>query len=217
MRFKTPDGTLDLPIDTLIVAGWTGRDRAAVDHHIAELAEIGVPPPSEVPLYYRVSTTLLTAAPAIQVLGPDTSGEVEPLILRAGGQTWLGLASDHTDRALETVSVAASKQVCAKPVSPALWRFDDVADHLDQLELVCDIEEDGAWVRYQEGTLASIRPLTELVAAAGLDEGCAMLCGTLAARGGVRPARAYRMALRDPVRAAELTLAYSAAPLPVVA
>ena len=29
----------------LIIAGWTGRDRAAVDHHIAEFAALGVPRP----------------------------------------------------------------------------------------------------------------------------------------------------------------------------
>ena len=37
MQFKTPAGTLECTPDTLIVAGWTGRDRAAVDHHIEEL------------------------------------------------------------------------------------------------------------------------------------------------------------------------------------
>ena len=34
---------------TLIVAGWTGRDEAALNHHIEELAAIGVPRPSSVP------------------------------------------------------------------------------------------------------------------------------------------------------------------------
>ena len=39
----------------LIMAGWTGRDRAAVDHHIAELAALGVAGPSCVPTFYRLS------------------------------------------------------------------------------------------------------------------------------------------------------------------
>ena len=35
---------------TLIVAGWTGRDEASLRHHIEELAAIGVPRPSSVPV-----------------------------------------------------------------------------------------------------------------------------------------------------------------------
>ena len=216
MRFDTPEGPLDVGISKLIVAGWTGRDRAAVDHHIAELAALGVKPPSTVPLFYRVSRDLLSRSDRLQVLGPDTSGEVEPLLVMADGKLWLGLGSDHTDRALEAVSVAASKQVCGKPVAADLWPFEAVAAHLDQLVLTCDIEEDGSWVRYQEGTLAAIRPLQSLVADAGLDDGAAMLCGTLAARGGVRPASGYRMRLEDPVTGHEITLSYRVDTLPVV-
>lgn len=217
MRFATPEGALDVGITDLIVAGWTGRDRAAVDHHIAELAEIGVAPPSQVPLFYRVSSSLLTQSPEIQVLGGESSGEIEPLLVRAGGRLWLGLASDHTDRGLEAVSVAASKQICAKPASRGLWPLAEVEDHLDQLRLRCDIEEEGTSVRYQDGTLAAIRPLRELVAVSDIAEGGAMLCGTLAAQGGVRPSRRYRMELRDPVLNRSIHLSYGVRTLPVVA
>ncbi len=217
MQFQTPEGPRDFDLGHVVVAGWTGRDRAAVDHHIAELAEIGVAPPSGVPLYYRVSRDLLTQASAIEVLGADSSGEVEPLVIRAGGALWLGLASDHTDRALEAVSVAASKQICAKPVSDTLWAWSEVADHLDDLVLTCDIEEDGTWVRYQDGAMANIRPLPGLIEGADLTENAAMLCGTLSAIGGVRPAGGYRMALTDPVRGRTISLAYTVTALPSVA
>ena len=66
MQFETDTGPSDFSIEHLIVAGWTGRDKAAVQHHIDELAELGVPGPSQTPLYYRVSNTLLTAAAEIQ-------------------------------------------------------------------------------------------------------------------------------------------------------
>ena len=216
MRFETPEGPKDVSVHDAYVAGWTGRDRASVDHHIAELAAIGVAPPSMVPVYYRVSHDLLTVKEAIQVLGPETSGEVEPLVLKADGEMWLGLASDHTDRALETVSVAASKQICAKPLAGALWSFREVENHLDQLILTCDIQEGDTWMRYQEGTLASIRPLPELIDGAGLRDGAAMLCGTLAALGGVRPASHYSMALVDPVLDRSIGLTYSVTALPSV-
>ncbi len=216
MRFETSEGSKEFAIRDVIVAGWTGRDRASVDHHIEELAAIGVAPPSKVPLYYRVSDALLTSSEDIQVLGPNTSGEVEPLIVCAGGETWLGLASDHTDRALEVVSVAASKQICAKPVAAALWRFTDVEDRLDQLILTCDIRENDEWIRYQEGALATIRPLPDLIKGAELIDGAAMLCGTLPALGGVRSAPNYRMALVDPVLDRSIRLAYSVETLPLV-
>ena len=49
LTLHAADGaTLAVEIHELIVAGWAGRDRAAVDHHIAELAELGVAPPSSV-------------------------------------------------------------------------------------------------------------------------------------------------------------------------
>jgi hypothetical protein len=44
---------------TLVMAGFAGRDRAAVQHHIDELGREGVPAPETVPAYYRVPDYLL--------------------------------------------------------------------------------------------------------------------------------------------------------------
>lgn len=216
MRFKTSGASIDVDIDHLIIAGWTGRDIGAVEHHIGELAEIGVKPPSEVPLFYRISSTLLVQGSAIEVLGNATSGEVEPLLIDHGGILWLGLGSDQTDRELEAVSVAASKQACPKPVSDELWRFDEVEAHLDDLILRCHIQESGGWVLYQEGPLERIRPLRGLVGQSGLGANGAMLCGTLSAIGPVRPAGAYRMELLDSLLNRSLYLDYRVSALPVI-
>lgn len=214
--FKSENSNISLTINSTVVAGWTGRNLAAVQHHIDELAELGIAPPSEVPLYYRASNTLLTLDDRIQVLGNETSGEVEPLLIRSGGVTYFGLASDHTDRKLEAYSVAASKQICAKPVASELWNFDDISDHLDDITLKCWIEEGGQDVLYQEGTLAQIRPLSELCNGAGFTEGTAMLCGTFAAIGGVRPASRYQMEASDPHTGKSISLSYSVSTLRVV-
>ncbi len=216
MEFDTSDGPLSVQPAGLTIAGWTARDPAAVTHHIEELAAIGIPPPSKTPLFYRVGASLLTQDGQIDVLGTESSGEVEPVILRAQHRLWLGIGSDHTDRGLEKVSVAASKQACPKPVGGALWRLDEVADRLDSLELRAEIEEEGQWVTYQSGTLAAIRPLPDLVAATRLNEGDVLFCGTLGALGGVRPAAHFRATLSDPETGAELSLSYKAKPLPVV-
>lgn len=213
MKFQTETGVLESTPERLIVAGWTGRDRAAVDHHIEELAAIGVPAPSTVPLYYQCSPALLTQATAIQVLGEETSGEAEPFLLQQDGRIWIGLGSDHTDRALEAHSVAASKQICAKPIADVLWPLEAVKQHLDDLVLKSWIEEDGSWVPYQDGKLASILPLEQLMAGAALSDGTAMLCGTLPAIGGVRPAPAFRMSLTDPVRGQSIDWSYRTATL----
>lgn len=216
MQFNHAGTQVQLSIQQLVVAGWTGRNRAAVDHHIEELAAIGIAPPSAVPLYYRVSENLATQQGRIQVLGNTSSGEVEPLLVRQADQWWIGLASDHTDRELEAYSVAASKQACAKPLASELWPFSSVVDHLDQLCLHCTILENDQWITYQEGTLASIKPLQELIDAAPLAEHAAMLCGTLGAIGAVRAASHYRMSLTDPVLNRRIDLEYQVDELPII-
>lgn len=213
LDFETPGGALRCDLARLVVAGWTGRDREAVDHHIEELAAIGVPRPSTVPLFYEVSPGLATQADEIVVLGAETSGEVEPFVLCAEGSLWLGIGSDHTDRWLEATSVAHSKQACAKVVGRRLWPFDAVADRLDDIALTTRI--DGGTL-YQEGTLAKIRPLSALLEASPLREGEAMLCGTLPAIGRVRAAGTYAMTMRD-AELGEIELHYSVRNLPVIA
>ncbi len=216
MQFTHKEHAIELSIKQLIVAGWTGRNREAVDHHIEELAAIGIAPPSQVPLYYRTSANLVTQDELVQVVGNTSSGEVEPLIIRSAEQHWLGLASDHTDRQLEAHSVAASKQACVKPVAATVWDLNEVAEHLDQLVLQCLIQENDTWLVYQEGTLANIQPLQQLVEAAKMPVNSAMLCGTLGAIGGVRPATHYRMSLTDPVMERHIQMEYRVEELPVV-
>src|SRR5215475_899774 len=84
----------ELPPKTLIIAGWTGRDEKALHHHIEELAAIGVPRPSSVPVFYRISTANLTQTARLEVLGSDTSGEAEPVIVSMQDGFWLGVGSD---------------------------------------------------------------------------------------------------------------------------
>ncbi|MXQ11478.1 DUF2848 domain-containing protein [Microvirga makkahensis] len=225
LSFKTESQsgsrTIDVEIASLVVAGWAGRDQHAIEHHIEELFAIGVPRPSSVPLYYRVAENQLTQSSRIQVVGSETSGEVETIVFRAGGELYVSIASDHTDRKLETHSVALSKQVCAKPVATQAWLYADVAEYWDELVIRSYIEENGERVLYQEGTLASLRPPLELVAGfAGQDtlpEGVAMICGTVGAKGGIRPAPSFTMELFDPRRGRTLSHSYDIEVLPEVA
>jgi Protein of unknown function (DUF2848) len=202
----------------LIVAGWTGRDEAALRHHIEELAAIGVPRPSSVPVFYRNSVLNLTQSSVLEVLGPDTSGEVEPVIVALGNQLCLTIGSDHTDRKAETQGIALSKQLCAKPIGHHLWPLEDIAGHWDQLRLRSFAVIDGTRVTYQDGTLAGLRRPDDLIARYGstLAPGTVMFCGTLGAIDGIRPASRFEMELEDPVLGRTLRHAYAINVLPVV-
>lgn len=207
-------------IAELVVAGWTGRDLAAVEHHIEELAALGVPRPSGVPLYYRVARNQLQQGGALQVMGPDTSGEAEFVLFGHDGELWVTAGSDHTDRKAEAQSVAQAKQLCGKVVASRAWRYAEVAPHWDRLILRSFIRESGRRVRYQEGPVTAMRAPEELMqrwsGSRTLPDGTLMFCGTLAALGGIRPAERFAFQLEDPVLGRKIAHAYDVIALPVI-
>jgi hypothetical protein len=214
------DGSI-VDIDELVIAGWTGRDVAALNHHIEELKAIGVQPPSKVPLYYRVAADLLTQADSIEVLGDDTSGEAEPVLMGAPNRLWVTVGSDHTDRKVESYGIAVAKQVCPKIIARTAWRFEEVEPHWDQLLLRSFIEEGGRRVLYQEGPLAQIRAPRELIAGwrdsdTKLPPHAAMFCGTMPTIGAIRPAPRFAMELDDPVLGRTIAHTYQVQALPLV-
>lgn len=216
LRFDTPDGAVEVAATACVVAGWTGRDRAAIDHHIEELAEIGVPGPSTVPLYYRVAVEQLTQDTRVQVLGGDSSGEVEPVLVATEAGLLLTVGSDHTDRKVETYSIAVSKQMCPKVLGTAAWPV-SLDDDLDALVLQSVATIGGEEVVYQSGTFALIRPLRDLVAGyGGLAPGTVMLCGTVPVTGGIRPADRFALSISDPDGDRTLSHAYDIETLAVV-
>lgn len=209
-----------VPIRQAVIAGWTGRDQAALEKHIRELEALGVARPATTPIFYRVAASRITTATTIEVAGGDSSGEVEFVLLRHGGKLYVGVGSDHTDRKVEASNVTVSKQMCEKPVAPELWAFDDVAAHWDRLMLRSFACGEGERTLYQEGTVAAMRAPQELIAlyagAAGLAEGTLMFCGTLAAKGGIRPAPRFEFELEDPARGLRIAYGYDVVSLPVL-
>ena len=206
----------------LVVAGWTGRDRAALEHHVRELDALGVKRPSSMPVYYRIAAGNITQDSHLQVLGPDTSGEVEPVLFSMRDGLWLGVGSDHTDRKMEAMSVALSKQGCDKIVGPHVWDCREIAAHWDQLLLRSwIIETPGATpILYQEGSFALIRAPSDLIEGyAGtnaLEVGTVMFCGTFPAIGGIRPAQHFIGEIEDPVLKRTLRFGYDIEMLPIV-
>jgi hypothetical protein len=214
-------GTTDqitLDPETLIVAGWTGRDEAALRHHIEELAAIGVPRPSSVPVFYRNAVSNIVQASRLEVLGSATSGEVEPVVVALEDGLWIGLGSDHTDRKAETMGIALSKQLCGKVMGVSLWRLDEISKHWDQIVIRSHAVIGGERVIYQDGPLAAMRHPDDLIARYGKTvlPNSIMFCGTLGAKGGIRPAARFEMELDDPVLKRRMTHAYDIVDLPVI-
>ena len=201
-----------MQVEQLVIAGWTGRDEAALKKHMQELEAIGVKPPKTTPIFYRVAASLFTNATRIEVSGPDTSGEVEYVLLQQPDGLWVTVGSDHTDRKAETIGVSLAKQLCAKVACADAWPYAEVKPHWDKL--VLRSWADGAL--YQEGPVTTMRSPEDLTQRyGGLVPGAAMFCGTLAAKGGIRGAQRFAMEMEDPVLKRKLTHEYRVEVLPV--
>jgi hypothetical protein len=206
-------------VNRLTIAGWAGRDQAAIEHHIAELAALGVKRPSTTPCFYRLGAELLTQAELVDVVGVKSSGEAECVLVQSKAGLLVTVGSDHTDREVEAYGVTVSKQVCPKPVARDAWRFDDLAGHWDRLELRAYAVTNGERRVYQQGSVASLLPAADLLERAPLARGAAMFCGTLAVQGGIvgmADGDALELELHDPVLNRTLRHAYRVRALPIV-
>ena len=75
VRSLSGQADLQCTVDQLIMAGWVGRNREALQAHIDELAELGIPGPKNVPEFYPLSVDRF----------------LDPVIFRQPG-------ADHPDR-----------------------------------------------------------------------------------------------------------------------
>jgi len=198
-----------------INAGYSGREEEAVRAHIDELIADGVPAPERVPDTYAVAPNSLRVAPdSVQVVGDDTSGEAEFGLVLAGDETYVVVASDHTDRALERESVQKAKQIAPNVVSGAAWRFAELRPHWDELQLRAWVTVDGERRRYQEDTLAALLAprdvLDEVRSRYGTASGGeVVLSGTVGTlEGDVQPGSRFEVELVDPVRERSLSVGY---------
>jgi hypothetical protein len=205
---------LEVRYDKLIMAGYTGRSRAETQAHIDELKAHGIPAPDRIPALYPCAPSLLTTADEIAVLGHDTSGEAEFVLVPADGALLVSVGSDHTDRTLEATDIPRAKQLCAKVVSPEVWRIEDLLDHWDELILRSWVAVGGIETLYQEGSLRRMMPPEAIMATVRSEAtepvtDAIIFSGTLSVLGGqFRPAPFFRIELEDPVRQRHLRCAY---------
>ena len=201
---------LEVPVRRVLVAGFTGRDKAAVEAHVRELSELGVPAPDRVPIVVELEPSLLASAGQIDVWGSFTSGEVEPVVVRHSGRRWLTVGSDHTDRDVERESIARSKASAPKVIASDVLELDSVRD-LDAVEIESHVDEEAD--PYQRGKLADLLAIDAIEAALAelgvtIGDGDVMFCGSIPVRGSLRPARRFAAELRDPTSDRRVFLDY---------
>ena len=220
VMFRVDGVARNFDVRQVVIAGWTGRDREAVEHHVAELEVIGVRRPSAIPCFYRVGTMLLTTAAEIDVVGRESSGEAEFVLVSAADGIHVGVGSDHTDRKVEAYGITVSKQMCPKPIGPDLWRLTDVEPHWDRLMIRSHVTRAGNRVLYQEGPVTRMLAPRDLLARfpdspGVLPPGTVMFCGTLPAMGEIAGGDRFEVELVDPVRNERLHHEYIARSLPI--
>ncbi len=163
--------------------GSATRDPETAVAHQEEVAKSGIRIAFDVPAprIYPIAVHALSADGELFVQSDRTSGEVE-IVVHVGDEVHVGVGSDHTDRALETVSIPGSKQACANHLAPEFWPYEEMAGSWDECVL-------RSWVDgrlYQEvGVDAFLRPerilalLRERVDAVP-ERGFMVFCGTVA-------------------------------------
>lgn len=216
---RSGSAPLSATIDELVIGGWAGRDKAAMEHHMVELEALGVKRPASTPVFYRVAAARLTTDSVIEDVGANSSGEVEAVLFACGGKTYVGVGSDHTDRQVETYGISVSKQVCDKPVADTVWPYEEVAGHWDALILRSFAVIDGERRKYQEGPISGLLAPVDLIRGFSengeLPEGTALFGGTMPAIGGIRMASRFEGELEDPVLKRSLRFGYDLKILPI--
>jgi 4-hydroxyphenylacetate 3-monooxygenase len=205
---------LEIKDPNLVVAGYTGRNTDDVMRHIEELEAHGIPRPPSVPTYWVLPNwLLLTSGARAQVISGRTSGEIEPVIIRAADRKlFVAAGSDHTDRHLEATSLTLAKLTCPKIISSEVRRYEDIEPMWDEVSLRS--YTDGGGEPYQDGSLAQLRRPPEILAQVdkiGLapERALVLFLGTVPLqRGEFVFARAFAGALEAPIDGWLLTCKY---------
>jgi hypothetical protein len=204
LRFTLPDGSeRQIDVRYALNAGYAGRDTQQVQHHVDELAELGVPAPKRIPTLYPLSASLVSRPDVVQVAHGKTSGEAEWALIVGDGPDDLLLtaACDHTDRALEVHGVAWSKQSAPDLLGDVAWPLAAIEGELDEFTLKAWVRHGGTEQLIQDGTLAQLLPPSYWVKELGdrLVAGTVLLSGTIPMIAGVDQfADAWRVELTDP-------------------
>jgi hypothetical protein len=167
-----------------------------------------------------LGANLLTTASNIEVMGENSSGEVEFVLIAAPGVIYVGVGSDHTDRKVEGYGVTVSKQMCPKPLGRELWHLAELEGHWDSLVLRSHVTRGGKRRLYQEGPVSKMLAPADLLARfpdspGSVPVGTAMFCGTLPVQGEIGGGERFEIELHDPAAGRSLKHSYATRSLAV--
>ena len=221
LKVKSKTGWREIrkSVGQVLLGGLANRSREEVDRHLRELRSYGISTHAKIPMVMRVGVGLLTTDSRIEVQGEKTVGEVEYVFFLHGERLIVTVGSDHSDIELEKFSAKRAKQIAPKVLCPAAWYYDELEDHWDRLVLRSWIRKGGKKVLYQEGALAVLLPLKELLALMRQRSGkplsdAVMFSGTITGTGGIEPSSRFWIELADPVLERRLSHAYSVESFP---
>ena len=192
--------------------GWAGRNREEVKKHALELAEHGIRGPKNMPEHFIISPCMMTHEPVITCVGDGTCGEIEFFFFQKNGEIYVGVGSEHTDRSLEAVDMIKSKAICEKVMSRELWRYEDVKDHWDKIQLTAWQTVDGREAVYQDSPLEALLTLEAIKAEAeklypSLED-VVVWSGTIPTVGGLVYGSQFRGRMKDPVLGRQMDFSY---------
>lgn len=204
----------------IINAGYTGRDQTAVQAHIDELKEEGIPAPEKTPVYFTKFEERITQDNSFEVLDEvDHSGEAEFALLFDTGEIFVGVGSDHTDRKLETIDIPKAKQMYPNTISRDLWKLSDVSDHWDDLIIRSWIKVNGVRTLFQEAALTAMLDANDIIERVkGLlvnpenTEGLVVYSGTVASIIKAEYSPYFEVEIEDPVLGRKLKNWYEMKP-----
>lgn len=215
---KNNSEAIEIKVSYAVNAGYAGANQQTVRAHIEELREMGVPAPKTTPTFYPVAASQLTKSRHIQVGNGQTSAEVEYVFFRTEKGDFVSVGSDHSDRWLESKSVCAAKQICPNVVADKIWPYADIRDHWDEIRLICEINENGAWRTYQDGKASELltpEELLELGSSCLPESGDIVLySGTIPTIGKLCFGKQWRIRMADPVLDREIAFEYEVETLP---
>lgn len=214
LGLKLSGSEISRDITRAYCVGYSGRNIEKTKEHIQELAKIGVPEPDEIPALFPVSTRTVTQNADMEVVGAETSGEVELVLIygKSLEESLLTVGSDHTDRGLEAVDIGKGKQACDKPIAEECWELKPLLANWDKLQMSSEVRIDGVWTPYQSDTAAAMMPLADIIAYLErkkvLHEGGIYFLGTVPLLSGFKYGDAFRAVLKDPDSGREISCEY---------
>ena len=195
-------GPARLAVRRMYNLGSATRSAATAAVHQQEVARAGIRIAFDVPAprIYPIGTHALTTGDEVLVQDDETSGEVE-IVIAVADRVYVGVGSDHSDRALERASIPWSKQACPNVLAPVLWPFEPMRARWDACVL-------RSWVDgrlYQEVAVAAFLHPDDILGTlrqrvSGLPErDYLVFCGTVASLGeALGFGRRWSFELEDP-------------------